>query len=174
MIKWIINRIGSGFNRIFPPKILTVKELAVYCKTPSDLGWWIQTHIEYETDEKNWGQKEYWETSEEVLDPKRRKADCEGWAILAHDVIKQWNTISCKPFILCVYSDKGGHAICGIENFDGHLYYNFIDTSGFKNVRAYSLDVLANSTFMGTPYLWEVTDTKRNVLKTSFDEQKGQ
>jgi len=58
-----------------------------YLKALKRVNRYVNCSIKYQTDENNWSRIDYWESSCETL--IRKKADCEGQAILKYRILKE-------------------------------------------------------------------------------------
>jgi predicted transglutaminase-like cysteine proteinase len=92
---------------------MTVKELAEKVKTPEQLSFWMGRNIWYHYDKDKWGKEDYWQTPEETLSKENKykeySGDCEDFAILVRDVLKEWKINST---IIILTKINTGHDIC--------------------------------------------------------------
>jgi len=77
---------------------------------------WVAYNIEYEPDEDRFGQKDYWETPEEILnDP--RVGDCEEFSILLCTLLRAYGIDAEQVYVVIgVDGDEGAHAFL-MENW---------------------------------------------------------
>jgi hypothetical protein len=71
---------------------------------------WVACNIQYETDEDRSGQKDYWETPEEILaDP--RAGDCEEFSILLCTLLRAYGIDADRVYVVIgVDGEAGAHA----------------------------------------------------------------
>lgn len=118
MFVWIA--VGTGTDK----RLLTVKEVALEINVGDTVALqnWMSSNIKYKADKKD---SEDWAGSEETL--RRGYADCEDYAILATEVLKEWGFVD--VFILGV-SKVGrnvGHVVCIFRTSKEQpwMYYDF-------------------------------------------------
>ena len=70
---------------------------------------WVAAHIEYKTDEEQWGVEEYWQTPEETL--FLCTGDCEDFAILLCTLLRAYGISGEQIYVAVGIDDDGyGHA----------------------------------------------------------------
>ncbi|MDP3919492.1 MAG: transglutaminase-like domain-containing protein [Candidatus Omnitrophota bacterium] len=114
---------------------LSISSIAQQLQTPDAIAKYLWRHFSFETDQRQFGQEEYWQSPSEFM--TRGKGDCEDFAILASSLLKQSGV---KSFIVNIYGSRFAHTICVFEE-NGKL--NAIDGSEIKRLAADSLEELA-------------------------------
>ena len=113
--------------------------------TPEKLAAFLRKRIAFQEDEKRFGEADYWQAPEEVLE--RGAGDCEDYALLAQEVFKQQGV---GAFLLSLYGSGGyAHTVCVF--LDGRTY-SVINNDRVVRYRAKSLEELA--TFLYPQWSW--------------------
>ena len=123
--------------------------------SPKRLWWWMFQYLKYIKDITKHEVVELWQTSEETLE--YRTGDCEDYAILAYDVLKELN-----PHIIVVAEQlaRYGHAVCTFK-WSGYWYH--ISNWGLKKTAAKTFEEVYKYTYKDCAR-WYETDTKGKRL----------
>lgn len=108
----------------------TAIELARLTKTPWRLQRWVKWNISYLSDIKQYGKREHYETSAEVL--RTRKADCDGYMVLYYDTLGAMG-IEDRHMVGVMPKKGQGHAVC--VYYDGGEWYT-ASSDGIKGTYA--------------------------------------
>lgn len=111
------------------------QQLITQLQTPESIAKFLWKNFQFESDQRQFGQSEYWQTPQEFL--IRRKGDCEDFAIFAQALLKQ-NGI--QSFLFNVYGGKFAHTVCV---FKENGKYQIIDGSKIIRFNAKNLNDLA-------------------------------
>ena len=102
--------------------------------SPELIASYLWHHFEYETDQRNFGREEYWQSAKEFV--ASRKGDCEDFALFASAVLRI-NGI--KSFLFNVYSDRSSHTVTVFED-EGK--FSVIDGTKVRRFRAETFEAL--------------------------------
>lgn len=102
--------LGSSELRaqISPEPVLS--DLAQKLKTPESIAHYLWRNFSFEKDQRQFGQKEYWQSPQEFL--QNGKGDCEDFAIFAKALLEQ---LGKRAFLFNVYGDGFAHTVCVFE-----------------------------------------------------------
>lgn len=117
-----------------PSPAYSVQNLATQLATPEEIARFIFRHFSVESDQKQFGKEEFWQTPEELL--SNGKGDCEDFAFFANSVLKA-NGVS--SFLVNVYGKKFAHTICV---FQENGAFHVIDGDEVKRFEAQTLEEL--------------------------------
>ena len=116
--------IGSGFS---------FQNLIHQLQTPETITRFMWKYFRVESDQRQFGTEEYWQSPEELL--RNRQGDCEDFAIFAHQILKShgWNS-----FLMNIYGGRFPHTVCV---FKENGTYHVID--GTDLIRTKTTDLKA-------------------------------
>lgn len=131
---WALTFSQEAKAAAIPSPSYSVQNLATQLATPEEIARFIFRHFSVESDQKQFGKEEFWQTPEELL--SNGKGDCEDFAFFANSVLKA-NGVS--SFLVNVYGKKFAHTLCVFqENGSFHV----IDGDEVKRYEAKSLEEL--------------------------------
>ena len=114
----IISMIGDAKAQLLD-RALSLRDLSFQLQTPESITKYMWHNFTFESDQKNFGREEYWQTAEEFMDTQ--KGDCEDFAIFANTML-QMNGVT--SFLLNIYGGRFSHTVCVFKENDK---YNVID-----------------------------------------------
>jgi len=113
----------------------TLEQLARELPTPQAVADFMWKNFAYETDRRQFGRSEHWQSPEEFL--KKGKGDCEDFALFAYDILKRNGT---NAFVVSIYSLHNAHTVCVYE-WDG--VYHVLDGARVSAHKAKTVRELA-------------------------------
>ncbi len=126
--------VAEAKAQIFSQSPLSLQTLSAELTSPEKIARYLWRNFAYEKDQSQFGTEEYWQSADQFL--SNRKGDCEDFALLASELLKQSGRTA---FIVNIYGSRYAHTICiYIENGK----YNAIDGSDLKRVNADDLKSL--------------------------------
>ncbi|MCB9800267.1 MAG: transglutaminase-like cysteine peptidase [Candidatus Omnitrophica bacterium] len=133
-------------------------QLADELKTPDQIARYMWKNFTVESDQRQFGQEEYWQSPDQMLETKR--GDCEDFAMFAAEMLKK-NGFS--SFLINVYGDRYAHTVAV---FKENGVYHVIDGTDVKRYNAQSLDELFSKLY---PF-WK----KGAIVTASHKTHRGQ
>lgn len=121
----------------------SIQSLSPALVTPELIARYIWKNFSVESDRRQFGENEHWQSPEELL--RTRKGDCEDFALFAAEVLKA-NGIS--SFLVNIYGRKFAHTIC---IFKENGKYQILDGSKIKRINASTL----NEVFLEAYPYWD-------------------
>lgn len=114
--------------------IVAIQELAPQLSSPEHIARYIFKNFLVDTDDRNFGSEEYWQSPEELL--LNGRGDCEDFALFASELLKA-NGVT--AFLVNIYGKKFAHTVCV---FKENGKYNVIDGDEVKRYEANDLPEL--------------------------------
>jgi len=133
--------IFGAVNFAFGGYVDSVDELIQTHTTPRSVAHWIYTNIQYKDDPEG-----IWQSPYETF--RLKTGDCEDLATLAFKVLTS-NGYKC--YVLILWNDEGGHAVCVVTLNDG---FGIIDNGDFSY--AFTKNLLK----IPEEVMWDYTDYK--------------
>lgn len=130
---------------------LSLQDLAVNLTSPESIARYMWRHFAFEDDQRQFGEKEYWQTPEELL--LNEKGDCEDFALFAQTMLK---AAGIPAFVLNVYGDGYAHTVCV---FKENGVYHVLDGSDLKRMNAKNIEEVSEKLH---PYWAESAIVMRN------------
>ena len=136
---------------LFPPTAqsqiaaLDLETAAKQLSSPEALAKFMKQNFSYVSDRRLFGQDEYWQSPEEML--QRRRGDCEDYALFAQAVLGRNGH---QAFILSVYWDRDAHTVAIFEK-DGK--WGIFDVDQLRYKKANSIADLSNTTRQNWSYV---------------------
>ena len=130
-------------NLIFFPPVAQAEttgnldHLAKELSSPEALVKFMKQNFTYVTDHQLFGQDEYWQSAEEMLE--RRRGDCEDYALFAEAILSRNEY---QVFILSVYWDNDAHTVAVFEQ-DGR--WGILNLDQLRYTKASSIAELSNT-----------------------------
>lgn len=129
--------VAEAKAQIFSQSPLSLQTLSAELTSPEKIARYLWRNFAYEKDQSQFGTEEYWQSADQFL--SNRKGDCEDFAVLARELLKQSGH---KAFIVNIYGTRYAHTICVfIENGK----YQAIDGSELKRINAGNLESLMST-----------------------------
>lgn len=123
--------VRSGHAASFPLP-LELTQIAAQLSGPEAIAGYMWKNFRVESDQKNFGREEYWQSPQELL--QNRRGDCEDFARFAYELLRAQGR---KAWLISLYGRGGyGHTVC-IFSEDG--FYHVIDGSEVKRSKAKTL-----------------------------------
>lgn len=145
---------------------LSLEVLALQLRTPEQIARYMWRHFAFETDQRQFGQSDHWQSPEELL--ANQKGDCEDFAIFAHSLLKL-NGI--PSLLLNIYGRRFAHTVC---MFKQNGKYHVIDGAEVKHFEAEDIKALSSELY---PF-WEKTAVvtpsparNRGTILTEFTQR---
>ena len=117
--------------------VLDLETTARQLSSPEALANFMKHNFTYVSDRQLFGQDEYWQSPEEML--QKRRGDCEDYALFAQVVLGRNGH---QAFILSVYWDRDAHTVAIFEK-DGK--WGILDLATLRYVDAATMADLAKS-----------------------------
>lgn len=114
-----------------PQTLSTIDLIAQQIKTPESLASFMSEHFRYEDDERLFGEEDYWQTPEEMLNKKI--GDCEDFALFAKQILEKngYETV-----IFSVYQEDKAHAVAVFRNGNS---WGIFDLDDYRSMEGSSL-----------------------------------
>ena len=114
---------------------LSLEILAHQLRTPEQIARYMWQHFAFETDQRQFGRQDHWQSPEELL--ANQKGDCEDFALFAHSLLK----INGIPSLLLnLYGKRFAHTVCV---FKENGRYHAIDGTDVKRFDAEDINSLS-------------------------------
>lgn len=125
--------------------------------SPRDVAHFVWKSIELETDQRQFGEEEHWQTPLEVL--QSGKGDCEDVSFLTQSLFTLSGETS---FVLHVFGDHQGHSLAVFKSDEG---YHVVDGGKLKNTVAKDLTQIARES---NPFWKKAQILRYDLLKDEF------
>ena len=122
-----------------PDRNLSLVGLANQLQTPEQIARYMWRHFAYETDQRQFGNQDHWQTPEEFM--KNGKGDCEDFARFAYELLK---LNGYEAYLLNIYGGHYSHTVCV---FKENGKYQAIDGTEVKHAGAEDLKGLSSSIY---------------------------
>jgi len=149
--------ISKADAQIFSRPPLELSQILTENKTPEAIARYMWRNFAYETDQQQFGEAEYWQSTDEFL--KNGRGDCEDFALFASEML---NKQGIKALVLNIYGSRFAHTICVFEE---NGTYHAIDGTDIKRVGAKDLPALISEIYPQ----WN----KGAIVTRAKDSQKG-
>lgn len=126
-------------------------------ESPRDVAHFVWKSIELETDQRQFGEAEHWQTPLEVL--QSGKGDCEDVSFLTQSLFTLSGETS---FVLHVFGDHQGHSLAVFKSEEG---YHVVDGGKLKNTVAKDLTQIARES---NPFWKKAQILRYDLLKDEF------
>ena len=139
LVLFLFSSLTAEANAQLLDRTLSLANLSLELKTPENIAHYMWRNFVFETDQRQFGREEYWQSPQELM--QTRKGDCEDFAVFAYELLKRQGI---QTFLLNVYGGSFAHTVCV---FKDKGKYQIIDGSDIKRVNASSLDELSKKIY---------------------------
>lgn len=122
-----------------PAGPIVLQNIAADISSPETLAKFMWKNFVYESDRRNKGKDEYWQSPEEFL--SSQKGDCEDFALFARAILQMKGY---KAFLVNVYGTRFAHTICVFEEAGK---FNVIDGTDVRRYEAENLNQLLTEVY---------------------------
>ncbi|MBI4115463.1 MAG: transglutaminase-like cysteine peptidase [Candidatus Omnitrophica bacterium] len=169
-VRWVI--LGGFFlGLLFPlsegkAETLTLDSLASQLQTPEAIQKFMGKHFVYVEDQTLFGQDEYWQSPEEMLE--RKQGDCEDYALFAEAILKKNGY---RTFIFSVYWEDDAHTVAVFEK-EGK--WGIFDLDDLRYLKGDSIEDLGKAIKHDWSYLGIMRkDGNTGIINRKFQGQKA-
>jgi hypothetical protein len=133
---WVLTFSLAGFTlfpeiNASPDPTDSLPQLAQQLKSPEDIAYFLWRNFNFETDQRQFGQEEYWQSPRQFL--ATRKGDCEDFALFAKTILEAQGK---SPLLLNIYGARFAHTVCLLKE---NNHYTVIDGTHIERYKTANL-----------------------------------